>query len=278
MTLVTAIVAAYNEERHVARCLESLTAQTYRPLEILLADDGSTDGTVRVARRLPAAQVLSLPHRGKARTLNAAAAQARGEILVFVDADLTLATDYVAKLVAPILAGEALGTSHCDEFVANPTNRWARCLQLQHGLPPDRRLNLGEAAIAEGTVVYRAVGRDRFLAAGGFDDTGYLDDQSLYPKLGRRARFVPGAVCYHHNPDRLREVFRQGVWAGKSIHHLHGGRSALRYLPPVALARGLAAAARTRLAAMAVYQLVHDSGVCWGVAKRALGMDRTMGA
>ena len=68
--LVTAIGAVYNEEEHLSQCLESLRERSYRPLEIIVADDGSTDKSADVARRFPEARLLSLPHLGKAQAVN----------------------------------------------------------------------------------------------------------------------------------------------------------------------------------------------------------------
>jgi len=274
----TAIVAAYDEERHIEACLASLGRQTYAPLEIIVADDGSRDRTAGLAERHAGVRVLRLPHHGKARALNKAAAEARGSILLFLDADLRFAPDYVEHLLAPIVAGAAIGTSHASETVANPESTWARCMQVSYGLPADQRLNLTDAQIAEGSTVYRAILKERFLAVGGFEDTGYTDDQSLTPKLGQRAAFVRQARCEHYNPDRLSEVFRMGVWGGKSVHHLHGKRAALSRFPLVVFLESLGAASRHGMPALTVYQTVFGTGVWWGVCKRALDLDRGLGA
>ena len=276
--LVTAIVAAWNEERHVGACLDSLLRQTYAPLEILVADDGSTDRTAEIARNHSGVRLLTLAHAGKAQALNHAAREARGDILLFLDADLRFEPDYVARLVGPITAGDAVGTSHATEYVANPANLWSRCMQATYALPAHLRLDLTEAQLAEGTTVFRAIGRQQFLAVGGFEDTGYLDDQSLFPKLGRRGMFVREAACHHHNPDRLREVFAAGTWAGKSVHLLHGGRAAVTRIPVRALLRGIAQAWRHRMPPLLVYVLVYETGIWWGVVKRTLGLDRRLGA
>jgi glycosyltransferase involved in cell wall biosynthesis len=275
---VSVIVAAYNEECHIAECLESLLAQTYKHMDVLVADDGSTDRTADVVRRYPNVRLLCRPHEGKARAINAAAREVSGDIVAFLDGDLRFEPDYVEQLVAPILSGQCLGTSHADELVATPANVWSRCLQARYGLPVNLRLNLSDDQVRDGTIVFRALPRERFLAVGGFSDTGFLDDQSLYPKLGRKACFVRGALCHHHNPERLGEVFASGVWGGKSVHHLHGARALVRYSLPLAVIRAAAAALRHGIPAMLVYGTVHDTGVFWGVLKRVLGVERQMGA
>lgn len=268
--LVTAIVAVYNEKRHIAECLESLRRQTYAPLEVIVTDDGSTDGTAAIVARIPEVRLLRRPHQGKAPAVNAAAREARGEILLFLDGDLVYEPGYLAALVAPITAEQEIGTAHATEFVANPENRWARCLQDHAGLPPDRRLAFTSQEIAEGSIVFRAIRRADFLRVGGFDDTGYLDDQTLFPKLGRRARFVPEAVCHHYNPERLREVFAAGVWGAHSILLLHGPRALLHYLPPLSLARALRSGQLARSADRIMYEVVSECGIFWGLLVRTI--------
>ena len=265
--LVTALVAVYNEERHIGACLRSLLSQTYQPLEIIVVDDGSTDRTADVVRGFESVRLLSRPHGGRARSINGGVTAAGGEVVLFVDGDLELRPDFVEQLVKPILAGECAGTAHATEFVANPENVWARCLQAKAGLPPDRRLRLGPEQLAEGSIVFRAIRTSEFSRVGGFDDTGYLDDQTLFPKLGVRARWVVEAECAHHNPDRLREVWSAGMWGAQSIIRLHGFRALLHYLPLVSIPRAILGAVKARRPALALYDTVYEGGVCWGLTR-----------
>lgn len=102
---VTVLVPAYNEAAVIARTLECLLAQDYPAdrLQILVASDGSTDGTDDIVRSFAARGVelhRAEPRRGKAAVLNAAAALARGEILVFCDANAMFAPDALRQLAA----------------------------------------------------------------------------------------------------------------------------------------------------------------------------------
>jgi glycosyltransferase involved in cell wall biosynthesis len=275
--VVSALVAVYNEERHLAQCLETLLAQSYQPIEIIVADDGSTDASAAVARRYERVRLVRGPHAGKARALNAAAREATGEILLFLDGDLYFDRDYVAQLVRPILDGRARGSCHAVERVANPENRWSRCWQRRAGLPPDERLRLSVQDIARGSPIFRALRADAFHAAGGFDDTGHTDDHTLHPKLGEKAVFAPDAVCFHYNVETLGEVFGQGVWGGKSIHHAHGARALLHYAPPRSLLRALRTVAREQSVMLAVYDLVHEAGIFRGLLARSLRADAGYG-
>ena len=268
--LVSVIIPAYNEEASLAQALESLSHQTYPNLEALVVDDGSTDETPEIAARYPVRLIRS-DHRGPGAARNRGAREARGEILVFVDADMLLDADFVEQLTRPIRQGDALGTFTTEEFVANPTNRWARCWSLNQGLPPDRRLPRDHPPYS---TIFRAVGRDRFLSVGGFtEDIGYTDDDTLADKLGGWSVAATGAICYHQNPPTLGEVFRQARWIGRSS--LFAGRplALAVYSPPVSLFRGLAGALRAGEPSLLPFKLVYDLGILCGILSRNMGQD-----
>jgi glycosyltransferase involved in cell wall biosynthesis len=85
--LVSVIVPAYNREDYLGEALDSVCAQGYDPLEVIVADDGSTDGTARVACGYPGVRLLSLAHGGVSAARNAAIAASRGALLAFLDSD-----------------------------------------------------------------------------------------------------------------------------------------------------------------------------------------------
>jgi glycosyltransferase involved in cell wall biosynthesis len=90
--LISVVIAAYNAAPYLAETLESVLAQTYTPVEIIVVDDGSTDETPTVAGRYAThfggrIRVEALPHRGVAATLNHGLALAQGALLAILDAD-----------------------------------------------------------------------------------------------------------------------------------------------------------------------------------------------
>ncbi len=102
---VTVLVPAYNEAEVIGRTLECLLAQDYPRdrLQIIVASDGSTDGTDAIVKGFSSRGVelhRAEPRRGKAAVLNAAVALARGEVLVFCDANAMFAPDAVRRLAA----------------------------------------------------------------------------------------------------------------------------------------------------------------------------------
>jgi glycosyltransferase involved in cell wall biosynthesis len=260
------IVAAYDEERLVARCIDSLLAQTCDPLEVIVVDDGSHDRTAEVAatRAVP---VVTLPHRGPARARNEGAAIARGEALVFIDADLECEPDSIARLVAPILGGAVPGTFTKDMYVANRSAPWAACWTLNRGFPagcvfppdfPDTWSN------------YRAVRRSDFLRVGGYDDVGYGEDMTLAPKLGIPAVAVPGAVIWHHNPDSLGEIWENARWIGRGVRVREIPHVVRRYWPGRSLRLGWRIAKRSGTPRFLVFKLVYDAGVVLGYTQSQL--------
>ncbi|MGP6460198.1 glycosyltransferase [Pseudomonas parakoreensis] len=106
---ISIVIAAHNEARHIEHKLRTLLAQDYQPatLQIILASDGSTDDTVACAHKVVDSRiiVLDLPRQGKAATLNAGAALATGDILVFTDADNQWSRETLGYLLAPLSDG-----------------------------------------------------------------------------------------------------------------------------------------------------------------------------
>ena len=86
--LVSVIMPAYNAEQYVDEAIESALAQTYRPIEVLVADDGSTDGTAEVVRGYGKPVVyLHRENAGPAAARNLALEHAKGKYVAFLDAD-----------------------------------------------------------------------------------------------------------------------------------------------------------------------------------------------
>src|SRR3989344_202368 len=106
-TLVSIIIPTYNEEKTIANCLKSIKNQTYKPVEVIVVDDGSTDKTVEIIKKCQMSnvkcQILRQHHLGPGPARNLGAKYAEGEILVFVDADMTFDKKFVKDLIQPIL-------------------------------------------------------------------------------------------------------------------------------------------------------------------------------
>lgn len=219
MVMISVVIPCYNEERYLPRCIKSILAQSYRDFEVIFVDDGSYDGTKGVLESASAKSKKIRFHRqknaGPGAARNKGVDLAKGDILVFVDADMTFHREYLRVLTGPIRAGKAFGTTHTKELVANKDNLWARSWSVNR---------IPESVQSTGSGVYRAIRKDRFIEAGGFDPRkGYFDDD--LSKLGLAVP-VP-AICYHNNPETLGEAFRHSLWVGGSL--VRNRRSRRRY-------------------------------------------------
>src|SRR3989344_5665137 len=189
---VSVVIPTYNEEDVIADCLESLAKQNFRDFEVIVVDDGSTDKTPSVLsecqnpkslpyRQAGKFQILKQDHLGAGAARNFGAKKAKGEILVFVDADMTFEKNFLKKLISPILAGSAKGTFSKDEYVANWENVWARCWNFNEGWIAKRRPRVNYPDTQK---VFRAILKKEFDRVGGFTPGGYTDDYTLSEKLG----------------------------------------------------------------------------------------------
>ena len=85
--LVSVIIPVFNRERFVAEALESVFAQEYRPIEVIVVDDGSTDATGEVARAFREVNVIRQVNLGPGAARNAGLAEATGPFITFMDSD-----------------------------------------------------------------------------------------------------------------------------------------------------------------------------------------------
>jgi rSAM/selenodomain-associated transferase 2 len=166
------VVPTLNEEARIGACLQALVSLRRRGAEVIVVDGGSTDATVAVAAPL-ADRVLQAP-RGRARQMNAGAAQARAETLLFLHADTRLPDD----------ALHAIETALVD-----PRTHWGRFDVQIEGKPTLLRavawlMNLRSrgSGIATGDQAI-FVRRSAFSRVGGFPDQPLMEDVELSLRL-----------------------------------------------------------------------------------------------
>lgn len=223
--LVSVIIPAYNEEKYIGKCLNSLREQTFNNFETIIVDDGSTDSTRQIAENY-GVRVFSLSHGGPGRARNYGASKAHGKILVFLDADLYLDKNYLESIIRSIVERRCNGTFTVKEFVVNRDNIWSQCWNINAGLPIGERVKYSGDDFGQ---VYRAILKKEFISNRGFDiSLGYIDDRSL-TKSGKFAQAVDNAICYHYNPDTLKDVFLSARWIGRSKNFKLSIVNLLRY-------------------------------------------------
>lgn len=99
------IIPAYNAEAYLPQCLDSILAQEHQGCEVIVVDDGSTDGTAALLERYPDVKVIHQENRGMSTARNRGLDEARGEYILFVDSD-DLLTDSALETLVAELSGE----------------------------------------------------------------------------------------------------------------------------------------------------------------------------
>ena len=109
MPLVSVILPVYNRAASVARAIDSVLAQTYEPLELIVVDDGSTDRTRDVVRQFaPGVTLVEQEHAGAYAARNRGIAHARGELIAFIDSDDAWLPEKLARQV-PLMSRDEVG-------------------------------------------------------------------------------------------------------------------------------------------------------------------------
>lgn len=106
---ISVIIPVYNGERYLAETIQSILAQTLLPLEIIVVDDGSTDGTAAIAQSFPTlVRYVYQPNQGVAYSLNRGIQLAQGDFLAFLDSDDLWLPEKLARQMAVLEADSRL--------------------------------------------------------------------------------------------------------------------------------------------------------------------------
>lgn len=201
-TLVSVVIPAYNAQAFIGECIASVQAQRVdAELEVVVVDDGSTDGTAAIVQQLPGVRLVSQPNRGPAAARNAGIAATRGHLVAFLDADDLWPEDSLAARLDVLQRhpDAAMVFGDCRQFDAQaPRQRtlfeevgWGRRAWGDSGLVPDAYSRLiDDNFVTTGTVIVR---RQVLDAVGGFaEDLRLVEDLELWLRI---ARHHPVAWC-----------------------------------------------------------------------------------
>lgn len=160
--LVSVIIAVKDGERFLAEAINGVLEQTYRALEIIVVDDGSTDGTAQVARSFAGVRYIHQTNRGHAAAMNVGIEVAAGELLAFLDADDVWEPNKLELQVGYLMEHPAV-----DYVIARTQNFLEPGAQLPASVTKDLSLT-DSVLLSLGTLVAR---RAVFEVVGAFDVT-----------------------------------------------------------------------------------------------------------
>jgi len=222
------VIPVYNGAQTLARCLLALRNQSLTSSEVIVVDDGSTDASGTIARRL-GAQVVAGPRSGPAAARNRGIEAASSPIILFTDADCTPHEDWIENMLTafqdPDVAGCKGSYSSAQQSIS------ARFVQLDY---EDRYRRMKRRQTIDFVDTYSAGYRRGILhEMGGFDESyrdSSVEDQELAFRVaaaGHRLIFVPSAAVEHRHPSTLAEYakrkFKIGYYKPK-LHRRHRAR------------------------------------------------------
>jgi glycosyltransferase involved in cell wall biosynthesis len=204
--LASVVIPAYNARACLEEALRSVWEQDYRPVELIVVDDGSTDQTAEVAHAFrPPVRVLVQQHAGAGAARNAGAAAAEGSLLSFLDAD-DLWTPHALARLANVLAGDPKLDLVFGQVIEFRGTADGRLLER----PP-------VSAMLPGTTLMR---RSSFERVGGFRTDlrvgEFIDWGARARELGLKAAILPAPVLrrrIHGENTGVRERNARGDYA-----------------------------------------------------------------
>jgi cellulose synthase/poly-beta-1,6-N-acetylglucosamine synthase-like glycosyltransferase len=230
------VIAAFNEAKVINKTIATLLASDYPDLDIVVIDDGSTDGTAETVRAAysdnPRVSVYSNENGGKASALNVGIKQCRGEIVVALDADTVFAPRTVARLVRHF-EDPVIGADSGNVKVGNRNNVLTIWQTIEYITSQnfDRRAYDLLNCI---TVVPGAIGawrKDAVVLAGLYSGETLAEDTDLTFKvrrLGYKIVTDNSALAFTEAPDTLRDLAKQRFrWAYGTLQCLWKHRSAM---------------------------------------------------
>ncbi len=283
--LVSVIVPARNEERSIGAALDSLRAQDYRNLQIIVVDGGSTDDTVGIVEKHraedPRVELLHNPRQIIPAALNIALAAARGRWLVRMDAHSTVGPEYVGAAVARLREGRWGGVGGRKDGVG--TTPAGRAIAVALG----SRFGVGGSLYHHGVVEqevdhipFGAYRTELVRELGGWDERLVANEDFEFDHRlragGAALLFDPALRIDWQSKQSLRELYAQYHRYGKGkldVALLHPGSLRLRHLLPPLLVPWLAAAAvvAPRRPGLAAAMVAPYAGALAAASARAAG-------
>ncbi|GAA0417828.1 bi-functional transferase/deacetylase [Actinoplanes capillaceus] len=212
---VSVIVPAYNEKEGIEAAVRSLAGGNHPMIEVVVVDDGSTDGTADLVDRmdLPHVRVVRVPNGGKPNALNTGVALAKHDLIVMVDGDTVFEPDALHRLVQPF-GDPSVGAVAGNVKVGNRETMVATWQHIEYviGFNLDRRLYEVLNCMPTVPGAIGAFRREALAQVGGVSDETLAEDTDVTMALcrkGWRVVYVEDALAWTEAPTTLEQLYRQ---------------------------------------------------------------------
>ena len=216
--MVSVVICAYNAERTMRQCLESLGRLAYPNYEVVIVDDGSRDRTAEIAMDFPQFRLIRQPNKGLGVARNVGAHAARGEIIAYTDSDCVVDSHWLTLMVRAMQEG---GFDGCGgpNYAPHEDGRVQACVAASPGAPC-------HVLVGENTAEHLAGCNMIFISAaldkvGGFDPqfTAAGDDVDVcWRMLEQRLRlgYCPAAFVWHFRRNTIKGYYGQQRGYGRA--------------------------------------------------------------
>ena len=224
--MVTVIVPTFNRREWVGQCLDSVLAQTYGNIEIVVVDDGSSDGTaewISSQDRYADVSVYTQPNQGASIARNNGIDRANGELIAFIDSDDLLLPNHIEKAVEKFADHDDLGLFCCDSRMIDAAGdalfggkTWHTALSEAKGFEVKTGFRTLESVFSFSNCFPGfTLRREAFEKLGGFDQGIFpADDYDLALRLAAseyRVFYLHEALCLRREHDGQLSGIRNSV-------------------------------------------------------------------
>ncbi len=212
--LVSVIIPAKNEEGNIERCLNSLMCVDYPKdnIEIIVVDNGSLDKTVCIAKKY-GAKVFVEPNLTIAGMRNLGAKNSKGDILAFVDADVSVSKDWIKNAIN-FLQVDSVGCVGCSPSIPVDSTWVEKVWHLHKKGKPE---TITPKWIASMNMFVK---RDVFIEIGGFNESlKTCEDVDLGYRLSKKYKIIWSKkikAIHYGEAKNLKHLFRKEFWRGKN--------------------------------------------------------------
>ena len=216
---ISIIVPTYNSELTLKRCIESLKSQTLsrKNYEIIVADDGSEDNTVKIAKEIHVDTIINGEHHSAANARNSGANNAKADLIAFIDSDCKAKENWAKLMVEELKTNAVVGGSLMNG--SSNLISWAEYLMEFSDFSNKHDRSYVKFTPASNVAFHKNL----FLRVGGFPSLKNIsEDYSLGQELakhGAKILFVPEIQVYHYGRTKRKDFLKNMERFGTRCYH-----------------------------------------------------------